>query len=642
MKNSETIDVFLNWINTTYPVRSLLIFVYIGMALLIAPGLTYGGHTGTSSLGIPNSYAQSIAPPQNSIINASFFGVSVASGGTSLPSIVIGTEGKSGPSTVWATLEPKENVYNWTQMDQEVAAAQKAGIKNITYAFYDVPAWASSDPTESCGGNPNGACAAPKNVTDFTNFVKAFATRYKGEVTTYELWNEFTSSTSWKSGNATQLLTFTAAAYNTIKKVDPNATVIGPSTDKQHEEGSTIPLLEQYLQAGGAKYAQGLAFHGYACNESLGGKCGKSPSNIDCVDPIDCAGQPLINEINNIRTVEKNAGVSLPLYDTEGGVGGNGVSEAGEGQISNITLAQAYIARWYIIQASYGVKLAVWFNYRAGDKQNTFTNATYTAYNQTFKLLVGSTISPCVSSKFIWSCPIILSNGTQGLIVWDQNATVSYKPASQYLKYQELDGGVGTISGNIKLTVAPVLLYGGVGQKTKTTPTISVESGYIDYGKTDTATALDNTSSNKVEIEANGKVIATGRGTVTYNMGLLEAGTYNVIAVDISNKKNSTAVIVKVKKATPQLTLTLPANFVYDGKGGNVTFKVSTVNNQLMAYLITQEHGTTSNYTTKTSTSSYHVTQPDVSTYSAQVVTYGNANYTATNTSIETFKIMKK
>ena len=77
----------------------------------------------------------------------------------------------------WASVENRQGVYDWTQLDQLVNAAQSRGI-SLVATVAATPWWA---------GNIISGHTDPAVYAGFTT---AIATRYKGKISGYEVWNE--------------------------------------------------------------------------------------------------------------------------------------------------------------------------------------------------------------------------------------------------------------------------------------------------------------------------------------------------------------------------------------------------------------------------------------------------------------------
>lgn len=114
----------------------------------------------------------------------------------------------------WESVEPAQGSYSWDTLDKVVASAQKHNVK-LMLILLRAPQWAS----------PNGGI--PKDKTLYAKFVTAVASRYKGKVAAYEVWNE--SNLAGETGgtvNAGEYVELLKAAFPAIKAADPNAIVV--------------------------------------------------------------------------------------------------------------------------------------------------------------------------------------------------------------------------------------------------------------------------------------------------------------------------------------------------------------------------------------------------------------------------------
>jgi len=410
-------------------------------------------------------------------INATFFGVTVGPlpSGSSWPvPVPFGTSGKAAGGAYWFNLEPSSGTFNWTPLDNLVESARNAGVTNIMYTFFETPQWASSNPSQSCSATQSsgvyGCAAPPANIGDWNNFVTAVATRYKGRIEYYEPWNEPDVATEY-SGTIPQMVTLAQSAYQIIKSIDPNATVLTPSVSiggvlsSNPNCGSSICWLSAYLAAGGGAYADAVGFHGKACDSNTG-LC--VMNNIACPPSAiqECAGAPLINQIADARTIMANNGMSeKPLINTEGGY----TTEVATNDLSTATASQqaAYVTRFFIIQASENLPIAVWFSWLQDIQGFSFTGFGTTAaeaennqaYQQVYNWLLGSTMNgPCSENQnSAWTCPLTLASGHAGLIVWSDSAS-SYTPAATYTSYVNLNGNSFPINGAVPISILPLLL----------------------------------------------------------------------------------------------------------------------------------------------------------------------------------------
>src|ERR1019366_1576296 len=116
----------------------------------------------------------------------------------------------------WATIEAQQGVWNWTAMDQVIAA--NAGRKIIAYAGNLLPPWVNSN----------------NFLTSYTQAVQALASRYPNQLTALEVWNEpwyskFPNITNNLDTFVAFYLQLQAQARQTVKAINPSIQVIGPA-----------------------------------------------------------------------------------------------------------------------------------------------------------------------------------------------------------------------------------------------------------------------------------------------------------------------------------------------------------------------------------------------------------------------------
>ncbi len=426
---------------------------------------------GALSSGLVNTAS---ASTNSTPIPSTFFAMTMnhASAVTTWPTI--GTLGKDN-SEDWGFVEKSQGIYNWKALDDDIGAAQSRGVTNFIYTFLHTPEWASSQPTQPCGGsNSNfaGCAAPPANISYWNDFVTALVTRYKGEIQYYEVWNEPNNPQSW-SGTISDMLTLAQNAYSIIKSIDPNALVLTPGVavggvQPVSSGCSSTCWLEQYLQAGGGQYADIITWHAYHC---LTGQYGLCNNGIGCTEAITCAGTPLLTQIGFLNSYLTGDGLAgKAIIDTEGGWGKNQ-------NLPDADQQAAYVSRWFALQASQGIKVATWYAWNGdtlSDPNGWGTMWTptegeskaATAYAQTYDWLVGASFtSPCSLSGSLWSCGLTRPGGYQGLILWaDSNSSIlSYAPASAFVQYRDLTGNTHTISAGSTISVGdkPIILESG-------------------------------------------------------------------------------------------------------------------------------------------------------------------------------------
>nr|MBC7244265.1 beta-galactosidase [Chloroflexota bacterium] len=161
----------------------------------------------------------------------------------------------------WFRYNPAPGQYDWGALDRIVDSANAAGIK-LLFSVVKAPKWAR--PPEDTDEGP------PADPNTFGTFLREMAARYKGRVQAYEIWNEQNLYYEWGGLggklNARKYVELLKVAYQAIKSVDPNATVVsGALTPTGYNDGNIAIddriYLEQMYQAGLKNYCDAIGAH---------------------------------------------------------------------------------------------------------------------------------------------------------------------------------------------------------------------------------------------------------------------------------------------------------------------------------------------------------------------------------------------
>ncbi|WP_159876278.1 MULTISPECIES: cellulase family glycosylhydrolase [Aquitalea] len=175
------------------------------------------------------------------------------------------------PKTLWRDVEPRQDVYDFSVLDQHVRLAETRGM-NVMYTLGQTPVWASARPTE-LGSFGLGAAAEPVRMSDWSAYVGTVARRYRGRITAYEVMNEPRIGEAIKmyspgffSGSTAQLVRMTELAAQAIHAADPQALVVCPAMD-----GSDLGIkrLDYFLSQGGGRSCDVIGFHFYLKTGSI-------------------------------------------------------------------------------------------------------------------------------------------------------------------------------------------------------------------------------------------------------------------------------------------------------------------------------------------------------------------------------------
>ncbi len=360
------------------------------------------------------------------VFSTDFVGMHTLSPSRHWPTVPFGAIRTAGTS--WGALEPEKGKFDWHSLDTWVSQSQAHHVA-LDYVFLNTPQWASTRPSESCNRGPHG-CAAPPNPEDWDQFVTAVVTRYKGKISSYELWNEPNASGYW-TGTPQQMVDMASRAYRIIKSVDPGAVVVCPSASSTGWPSPADVWLDQYLSAGGGKYADVIGWHGYSGRNDR-------PS----LPPED-----LVKQINVMKAVLARHHLSnLPLWNTEGGWGKNAQLPSEDEQAD-------FLVKWYLIQFTNGVSRAFWYqwdnpNWGTLWREDGGLTPGGAAMQQVYEWMQDTTAStPCrQTGSSIWSCDLQKGN-VHYRAVWSSSGTVTYADAQKFSSFVQLGSSASAQAG---------------------------------------------------------------------------------------------------------------------------------------------------------------------------------------------------
>jgi hypothetical protein len=340
--------------------------------------------------------------------------------------------------TNWADLEPQKDNWYFTLLDRYADWADQHHTEILMPLAY-TPTWASSVPdakTDVEANAPPGLSGPPQNMEDWKNFVRTIATRYKGRIHVFEIWNEPNRPQSWV-GDVDTMITMTQQAREILKEIDPHNIVVAPAPEQ--ERGA--PWLEEFLRKGGARYVDVIAYHFYV---------GQKPPETMV---------PLIQKVRGLMA-QYHTG-ERPLWNTEAGWLGPNHLPAGE--------AAGYLARAYILNWAGGVNRFYWYAWEAHnftevqltEKDNTALTPAGVAYRTVEQWMIGSVLNRCVnSSDGFWVCDLS-RNGSESHIVWNPGSDRTFTLPQNWnaTRIIDLQAHESPFSGNsISVGAQPVLL----------------------------------------------------------------------------------------------------------------------------------------------------------------------------------------
>jgi hypothetical protein len=167
----------------------------------------------------------------------------------------------------WNMIELERGQWDFTKVDGVVHALRAAKIE-ILPTLMGVPPWASGvKPAEVKGFYD---CFPPQQMEDWQEYVRQVVCRYRKDIHFWEIWNEENGSDFYRpQPNAAQYVSLLKTAHDTIKSIDPKATVVlGGLQMNGIIPNPWLPVktenfLQQIYDAGGRRYFDVANIHPY-------------------------------------------------------------------------------------------------------------------------------------------------------------------------------------------------------------------------------------------------------------------------------------------------------------------------------------------------------------------------------------------
>jgi hypothetical protein len=330
---------------------------------------------------------------------------------TPWPSVEFGGLRLWDAGVAWPNLEPRKGEWHFDNLDLYVEQALKHNVE-ILMPLGLSPTWASSRPGEKSGYAPGNA-AEPMNMEDWRNYVRTVATRYKGRIHYYEIWNE-PNLKIFYTGDVQHLVDLTREASKVLKEVSPDNRVVSPSATNGL---GGVAWLDDFLAKGGGQYVDVIGFHLYT----------NSPEEM----------LPIISGAR--AAMARHGAGNKQLWDTEAGwkiVNRGAASDLNPvpGRVLSNDAASAFIARAYVLQWAAGVSrhfLYAWDNSAMGlvEADGKTVKPPAAAYAEIQRWLVGSVMDSCRSdNNGTWAAHIVRPDRSGAWIVWHVNGKARWTP----------------------------------------------------------------------------------------------------------------------------------------------------------------------------------------------------------------------
>jgi hypothetical protein len=340
-------------------------------------------------------------------VEAAFFGMHVhrAAAGTAWPGVTFSEWRLWDAGVAWPQLEPEPGKWNFELLDNYVRIAAEHHV-NLLLTLGLTPAWASARPEEPSAYG-KGNAAEPRRISDWEKYIRVVASRYRGRIHEYEVWNEPNVKRTF-SGSAGEMARLSRTAYRVLKSVDPTMTVVSPSATAEQGVG----WLDDFLRHGGCSFADVIGYHFYVTPQPP---------------------EAMVTLIGSLRKVLHRRGCDhKPLWNTESGW-------AEPKRFSSEEEAAAYLMRTYFLNWLLGVQRCYWYawdNHNWSTLELTARTGEITdagrAYGIVRQWMLGATLRGCNrGASGLWTCRLNRARTTT-MVLWSENGTQTFSIPSSW------------------------------------------------------------------------------------------------------------------------------------------------------------------------------------------------------------------
>jgi polysaccharide biosynthesis protein PslG len=128
--------------------------------------------------------------------------------------------------TTWLNLEPADGQWDFVTLDAHLAKARAEGVRDVMLVLAGTPRWAAQRvaPDDAPWLGP-GSASPPRDLDQWRDYVSTVATRYRGQIDTYEIGNEPNLLTFW-NGTPAERADLVDVAIDAIRTADPGARIV--------------------------------------------------------------------------------------------------------------------------------------------------------------------------------------------------------------------------------------------------------------------------------------------------------------------------------------------------------------------------------------------------------------------------------
>jgi polysaccharide biosynthesis protein PslG len=240
----------------------------------------------------------------------------------------------------WQNTEREKGVYNWADYDELTADLGKRGIKALYILDYSNSLYEeqteSKDPITGKITRSVAAPNHPESIEAFAKWAAAAAVHFRGKDIIWEIWNEPNINFWRPAPDVAQYNKLATATCKAIRKVVPDAIIIGPATSEL-----PVPFIESFLASGIIEYIDAVSVHPYR-------RYSLSPESA-------VEDYKKIRELIDRYTPEGKP--KIPIISGEWGYSSSKKGVAVETQA-------AYIVRMQLSNLVYGIPFSIWYDWK--------------------------------------------------------------------------------------------------------------------------------------------------------------------------------------------------------------------------------------------------------------------------------------
>jgi len=379
-------------------------------------------------------------------VPASLFGMHIANleYGAWPADLPIGSVRLWDNQTTWSRIEKSQGNFDWTNLRTAINTAKSKGVNDILMVLAGTPAWATDDSAAGglAGVDPGGA-GFPRDLSWWDNWVNAVVDNFGNDISAYQIWNEANLST-FSTASPQEMAQLTKRAYDIIKRKDPTAIVVAPSTGTRLG-GPFQRFYPAYLQELGALGWPVDVWSAHTYPASLGQPDDRAALAQMWIDTLRAAGAP-----------------DLPLWDTENNFGLKGPGPQNPDVDIEGERAAAWVGRTYLDALALGMSRVYWYRFEGpndlwGIQMYNGTPGAV-AYKTLYNWIVGASFQGCTTKRGNLTTCTFSSNGQKFRIIYTENGSRARFTELRGSEVCTLNGACSPLRRSSYRTGSPVLV----------------------------------------------------------------------------------------------------------------------------------------------------------------------------------------